>query len=84
VKLVWLETLGFAAAVLTTSSFAPQVVQTRRTGGKDLSWSMLSLFASGVVLWLLYGICLNSWPIITANLLTICQLAAIAYFKSRA
>jgi MtN3 and saliva related transmembrane protein len=46
------ELIGFAAGVLTTVAFAPQVLRTWRLGGFELSWTMLSLFATGVSLWL--------------------------------
>ncbi len=74
-------TLGFIAACLTTAAFFPQVLHTWKTGGRDLSWSMLSLFGTGVALWLLYGILLGVGPIILANALTVTQIALIVYFK---
>jgi MtN3 and saliva related transmembrane protein len=76
-----IQTLGFIAGFLTTFAFTPQVIHTWKTGGKDLSWSMLTLFGSGVCLWLLYGILLDMMPVIVANGLTILQIAAIAAIK---
>jgi MtN3 and saliva related transmembrane protein len=77
----FLPALGYAAAILTTVSFAPQLVRTWRTGGKDLSWAMLLLFGTGVGLWLVYGIYLSSWPVILANAATGVQVIAIAVLK---
>jgi MtN3 and saliva related transmembrane protein len=78
-----IHAFGFAAAILTTISFAPQLVRTHRTGGRDLSWAMLLLFGSGVGLWLLYGLFLPSWPVILANAATGAQVVMIALLKKR-
>jgi MtN3 and saliva related transmembrane protein len=75
------EWIGFAAAVLTTVAFVPQVVRTWQLGGRELSWSMLGLFGTGVLLWLVYGILQQSRPLIVANGLTLLQVAAMAAVK---
>ncbi|HWE52095.1 MAG TPA: hypothetical protein VG273_20040 [Bryobacteraceae bacterium] len=75
------ELIGFWAGVLTTASFAPQVVQTWRTGGDGLSWGMLTLFGAGIGLWLLYGILQWSGPLIFANGLTELQILFILFLK---
>jgi len=62
---------GYIAGTLTTISFVPQVLRTwklRET--KDFSLSMLLLFAAGMLLWTAYGIWINSYPIIAANIIT--------------
>ncbi|RUT79626.1 SemiSWEET transporter [Ancylomarina longa] len=64
--------LGFAAAFCTTISFVPQairVIQTKQT--KDLSLGMYTIFTIGIILWLIYGIAIQSWPIIVANAITL-------------
>ena len=49
--------VGLLAAVLTTGSWIPQLVRVWRTRSTDdLSWSYLGTFASGVFLWLVYGL----------------------------
>jgi 5'-nucleotidase len=65
-----INALGFAAATLTTLSFVPQVLKIRRQGGDDLSYPMLVVFWTGVMLWLAYGILMKSPAIIVANLAT--------------
>jgi MtN3 and saliva related transmembrane protein len=77
------EAIGFWAGMLTTSSFAPQLVRTWRTGGQGLSWGMVILFGWGVGLWLVYGLLVNSPPIIFANGLTELQIVLIAALKMR-
>ena len=79
----YVQAIGFLAGALTTLAFLPQVYQTWRTGGRDLSWPMLLLFGTGVALWLVYGLIVISWPIITANGLTAVQIFAIAVLKRR-
>ena len=76
--------VGFVAGTLTTLSFVPQVVHTARTRRcDDLSYGMLLAFGTGVTLWLLYGIWLRAWPIITANSLTLALVLAIIVMKAR-
>jgi MtN3 and saliva related transmembrane protein len=75
------EAIGFWAAVLTTISFAPQLVVAWRTGGEGLSWTMLTLFGVGVGLWFLYGLLEMSRPVILANGLTGLQVLALLVLK---
>ena len=48
--------IGTVAAICTTGAFIPQIVKLRKQGGKDLSYSMLFLYLTGVLLWLVYGV----------------------------
>ena len=76
--------LGFVAGILTTISFVPQVHKVWRTKRcDDLSMGMLLAFASGICLWLLYGILLGAAPIIVANAATLVQLLVIIILKAR-
>jgi MtN3 and saliva related transmembrane protein len=65
------EIIGLLAACITTASFLPQVFKTYKT--KDTSGLSLTMYISffiGIVLWLIYGIHLNSLPMILANFIT--------------
>jgi MtN3 and saliva related transmembrane protein len=76
--------IGTIAAVLTTASFVPQVLQTLRT--KDvsgISLTMYSAFVVGVGLWLVYGLLLNSWPIVISNGITVSLAICILVMKLR-
>jgi len=78
------DALGYVAAALTTLSFAPQVVKSWTT--RDLSGvslGMYSLFTAGVVAWLAYGIVLQSWPIICANVVTLGLAGSVLVLKIR-
>ena len=76
------EILGFAAAILSTSAFLPQAwktIKTKNTSG--ISLAMYCLLLCGVTLWLIYGILLDSKPIIYANSITATFTAIILYYK---
>jgi MtN3 and saliva related transmembrane protein len=66
------EMVGYAAGVLTTVAFVPQVVKSWRSKSvRDLSFLTLTAFTTGVVLWLVYGMALRSIPVIAANATTL-------------
>ena len=74
--------LGFAAAVLTTASFLPQAFKTIRTKDTSgISLFMYSLFASGTLLWLLFGLFSNNMPILVANAITLVFSVIILIYK---
>lgn len=62
--------IGGIAAVCTTGAFIPQVLKIRRQGGGDLSYPMLFLYLTGILLWLVYGLILHAAAIIWANAAT--------------
>ena len=65
------ELIGFTAATLTTLAFVPQALKSyKEKSTKDISLVMYVVMFTGVILWLLYGIHLNSTPIIIANAIT--------------
>ncbi|MFB2896529.1 SemiSWEET transporter [Aerosakkonemataceae cyanobacterium BLCC-F50] len=79
-----IDILGFIAAALTTIAFVPQLVKTWQTkSAGDVSLGMLFTFCTGVFLWLLYGIFIQSWPVITANFLTLIFNLLILSLKIR-
>lgn len=74
--------IGFGAAILTTLSFVPQALKTLRSRQtKDISFGMYALFTLGITLWLIYGLLLGDWPIILANVVTLCLAATILGLK---
>ena len=76
------EIIGLAAATLTTAAFVPQVYKTWKTKSVDeLSLTMYLVFFIGIVLWLIYGIYINSLSIILANTITGLLVLALIYFK---
>jgi len=65
------EIIGYIAAFLTTFAFIPQAYHSWKTRDlSGISLPMYSLFSAGVFCWLVYGILINSWPIMIANSIT--------------
>ncbi len=76
------ESIGYMAAVLTTSSFLPQAIMTIKTKDTEsLSLGMYSAFTSGVLLWLIYGIYIEDKAIVCANSITLVLSASILSVK---
>ena len=62
---------GFMAAFLTTIAFLPQLYKTWKTkSAEDVSFLMLILFIIGLICWIIYGLKINSIPILIANTTT--------------
>ncbi|HJS66553.1 MAG TPA: SemiSWEET transporter [Nitrospiraceae bacterium] len=79
-----IDLLGFAAGTLTTCAFWPQLQKTWRSkSAGDVSLGMLAIFSTGVCLWFLYGLVLQSWPIILTNFITLLLTGAILALKLR-
>jgi MtN3 and saliva related transmembrane protein len=79
-----IDTLGYAAAALTTAAFMPQAWLTFRTRDvSGISLAMYSVFSLGIALWLAYGVLLQAWPIVVANGVTLALAAGILTMKLR-
>ena len=79
-----IDTLGYAAAALTTASFMPQAWLTFRTRDvSGISLAMYSVFSLGIALWLAYGVLLRAWPIVVANGVTLALATGILTMKLR-
>ncbi len=78
----YIEMIGFAAATLSTAAFIPQVIKTYRSkSAKDLSLGMFLIFTSGIILWLIYSLLINKYPMILANTITLLLSFTLLYFK---
>jgi len=78
----YIEIIGFIAAILTTSAFIPQVYRTWKTKDvKAISLTMYLVMFTGVLLWLLYGIYINSLSMVIANSITSILILSIIIFK---
>ena len=76
--------LGAVAAALTSFGFVPQVVKMWRTRSvKDVSPITILQFIAGGSLWAVYGVHLDNWVIIAANLVSLAILIAalLIYFR---
>ena len=80
--MTFIDALGYAAATLTTASFVPQAWLTFRTRDvSGISLAMYSVFTLGIALWLVYGLYIEAWPVVIANLVTFVLAAAILGMK---
>jgi MtN3 and saliva related transmembrane protein len=76
--------LGFAAGLLTTIAFVPQLVRIMKTrSARDVSLPAFATFTAGVALWLAYGLLVGEVPIIFWNAVTLALSAAIIAMKIR-
>lgn len=74
--------IGYTAAALTTIAFLPQIVKvwkSKSTG--DLSLGMYVILSAGFILWLVYGVLINSPPVILANSIVLVLALSIFALK---
>jgi len=82
--MIFSESIGYAAATLTTASFLPQAWYTFRTRDvRGISLGMYLIFVLGVSLWLAYGVMVAAWPIVIANAITLALASLILVMKLR-
>ncbi len=81
-KLYVAEFIGYAAAFCGTVSLIPQIVKLRKErSAKAISATMYLIYTFGVVLWLIYGIMINSIPLIIAEIITLVLSITILIMK---
>jgi MtN3 and saliva related transmembrane protein len=78
------QLIGLIAAFCTTVSYIPQLYKCwARKSASDLSLYMLLVLATGLGLWIVYGVVQGDWVIIAANSAGLTLLAMIISFKIR-
>ncbi|SPQ00959.1 conserved hypothetical protein [Candidatus Sulfobium mesophilum] len=74
--------IGLTAGTLTTLSLLPQVIKAWKSKStKDISLGTYCAFTIGLSLWVVYGIELNSPPIIITNVVTLILAVMILLLK---
>jgi MtN3 and saliva related transmembrane protein len=77
-----MEYLGYAAGVITTLSFLPQVIRVFRIkSAHDISILFNMFFLLGVIIWMVYGIILGLKPVIAANAAAAVLVTALLFGK---
>ena len=67
----YIEIIGYAGAIMTTLAFLPQTIKIiKQKETKDLSFWMYLIFTLGITCWFVYGLLINSFPIILANIVS--------------
>jgi len=83
-EIPWVSMIGSVAGISTTGAFLPQVIRTWRTRStRDISLSMFLLTVFGLLLWLIYGIAVNDWPLIVADAVSLILAVTILALKLR-
>jgi len=76
--------IGSVAGISTTGAFLPQVIRTWRTRStRDISLGMFLLTTFGLVLWLVYGLEMDDWPLIVADAVSLLLVVTILGLKLR-
>jgi MtN3 and saliva related transmembrane protein len=76
------DIIGFLAGALTTLALAPQAIKSWKTKHtKDVSLGWITILTLGIFLWLVYGLLINSLPIIIANGLTLILSLTVLILK---
>jgi MtN3 and saliva related transmembrane protein len=66
--MAYLELLGYLAGILTTFSASPQLYYSYTTKDvKSLNLTFMSMLIAGLSLWAVYGMIINSLPIVIFN-----------------
>jgi MtN3 and saliva related transmembrane protein len=74
--------VGLAAAVCTTGANLPQLKKAWTTGQTDdISMNMLLVLASGLALWVAYGVLKADIVIILANGISLTLIGGLLYLK---
>ena len=75
--------VGFVAAVCTTIANIPQLYKCWTTGSAgDLSLYMLLVLASGLALWVAYGVMQQDYVVLVANLVSSCSSVSSSSSRS--
>ncbi|MBY0535458.1 MAG: hypothetical protein K2P88_06355 [Chitinophagaceae bacterium] len=78
----WIEAVGYFGAVLSSTTFVPQVYQAWKTKSVgDLSIWMIIILLGNVSTWLFYGIYLGLRPMIVANSIILALALCMLWFK---
>ena len=78
------DSVGMSGAVLTTVCWLPQalkIIRERETTAISLPGT--AMFTLGMALWLVYGVALIDWPLISSSVVTLALMLVILGLKLR-
>ena len=79
---IFVTVVGVAAAVCTTTANVPQLKKAWTTGQTDdISMNMLWVLASGLSLWVAYGVLQKEFVIILANVTSLVLIGGLVCLK---
>jgi MtN3 and saliva related transmembrane protein len=74
--------IGIVAGIFTSSSLLPQVIKIlKEKKVEDLSMTMFVSLLIGIILWVIYGIMRDDWPIIVTNSFSVLLNFLILFLK---
>ena len=78
----YLEIIGFIAGGLVAISFLPQVIKSWKTKStKDIAISLSIINLSGQILWIVYGVGINSISLVVMSSITLIMTASLLILK---
>ncbi|MFZ0622140.1 MAG: SemiSWEET transporter [Pseudolabrys sp.] len=79
-----IDLVGVSGAMLTTLCWLPQALKViREKETRALSLPATGAFTLGVMLWLIYGLAIDDWPLIGSNAVTLTLMTPILVMKLR-
>ena len=79
-----IQIIGFAAALIGSFAFFPQVLKTWRSRStEDLSLATLTALTVAAALWVIYGVGIASLPVVAGNLVTLTFAVTLVVLKVR-
>jgi len=76
------QTIGTLAAILSTLNQFPQAIKVYRSHDtQSISLAMYFIVEGAIILWLVYGILLNDFPLMLANSLSLIPITYIFIMK---
>jgi MtN3 and saliva related transmembrane protein len=76
--------VGTAAALLSITSFAPQIVKIwKEKDASSVSLRTYIVTVTGFAFWITYGILTKAWPVIASNTACLLMSAAVLVMKWR-
>ena len=80
--LMLVNIVGFLAAITSTISLIPQVMQMYKTRSvNDISIGMIINFVLTSILWIVYGVLITSWSVWLTNIFMLIFALVMIYFK---
>jgi len=80
--MTWIEVAGHTGAFLSSITFIPQVYKVWKSKSVgDLSLAMMLIVFASTLVWLVYGVSLNLWPVIVCNSIIAILSLLLIYFK---
>lgn len=76
--------VGSAAAICSITSFAPQAFKIwKERDASSVSLKTYSLTVTCFVLWVIYGVMTQAWPVTIANSFALLMASAVLFMKWR-